>query len=64
MILHMKRQMVITALKNGEFRIETSYQNRLGYWIILSTTITQTFPMLAVSRVSGRDDFRIRVRAQ
>lgn len=55
------RRLTITAIATG-YRVETEYQNRLGYWTTLSTTITVGFPWIIVGRIAAREDFQIFVR--
>ena len=57
------RRLTITATARG-FRVETEYRNTLGYWSVLSRTLTQAFPLLIVARVADRADYRVIVRAE
>jgi hypothetical protein len=62
--MNTNRRLTITALLSGQFRAVTEYQNTIGYWNTLSTTITSKFPLIIVERVAARSDYRIIVRAQ
>jgi hypothetical protein len=57
------RRLTITATAAG-FVTETEYQNGLGYWTVLSRTVTNALPFVIVGRVADRSDYMIIVRAK
>jgi hypothetical protein len=55
------RRLMITVVAEG-FLVETEYQAPSGRWNSLSRTTTRAFPLKAVDRVAGRNDFKVFVR--
>lgn len=56
------RRLVVIATKVG-FTTTTEYTTNGIDWRVLSTTVTEKFPMIIVGRVAARDDYKIYIRS-